>query len=93
MPGERKMWAGAPSPEEQAAITKGQRHTMQRAADRIEAGRSVHEVAAELGWQPRGLAIAVAPELVRRGVLTAGEVASAIRQGRTEEQLRKMGYA
>ena len=91
MPGKRTVVKR--TAEEEASASKGRLHAIRKAADRIAAGRSVHEVAAELGWQPRGLALAVAPELVRRGVLTAGEVASAIRQGRTEEQLRKMGYA
>ena len=76
--------------EETAAVERGQRHTMQRAADRIEHGRDVYEVAAEMGWPPRILALRVAPELIRRGLVSAAKVAGALRQGQQEEILRRM---
>lgn len=89
MPGKRTVVTR--TAEETAAIAKGQRHTMLRAADRIERGRDLYEVANEMGWPPRILALRVAPELIRRGLVPAAKVAGALRQGKREEVLRRMG--
>ena len=66
MTGKRTMRAGTPSPEEAAAVERGQKLSMLRAVDRIEQGRDLYEVAAEMGWEPRILAMGVARELLRR---------------------------
>ena len=88
MPGKRTVVKR--TVEETAAVERGQRHTMLRAADRIEKGRDLYEVAAEMGWPPRILALRVAPELIRRGLVSAARVAGALRQGRQEEYFRRM---
>ena len=57
------------TPEEEGAIRRGRRYLAKRTLERLEAGRSIYDLAAEAGWDPGDLARLVAPIMVQQGTL------------------------
>ena len=73
--------------EQKRAITRGTREIVSRTVEKMDAGQSIYEIAAECGWHPLDLAKAVAPYLVKRGDLPISALDYLGRERRKKRQL------